>query len=221
MDPYARTHVEQEKEKENEKEKEEDKKDSDTAEPDQIYDLREGTNKEDLEASGITLEVGQTIKLILKDNETGYGWQIDEDVGGTVFDLETKNANGINGQSYLAHSSGKFVFIKALEEGTANFEAEVVAHPLIVSYATTDKDLESCKIAITVTAATTTDPDADDADADDADAKDPERCKHEADDDTGKADADTCKTDPYTYNSHASDSKHTAHNTQAAPTRYG
>ena len=59
--------------------------------------MREGTTKEDLEASGITLEVGQTAKLILKDNETGYGWEIDEDVGGTVFDLETKNANGING----------------------------------------------------------------------------------------------------------------------------
>ena len=173
--------------------------------------MREGTTKEDLEASGITLEVGQTAKLILKDNKTGYGWEIDEDVGGTVFDLETKNSNGINGQSYLAHSSGKFVFIKALEEGTANFEAEVVAHPLLVSYADTVEDLESCTIEITVTAATPPDPDAEDPDAEDPDAEDPDA-------DTGKDDADTGKTNPYTYNNHAQASKHAAHNTQ---TGYG
>ena len=34
-------------------------------EPVAVFDLREGSTKEDLEASGITLEVGQKVKIIL------------------------------------------------------------------------------------------------------------------------------------------------------------
>ena len=55
------------------------------------------STKEELVASGITLEVGQKAKIILKQNlSTGYGWEINEEAAGDVFDIKTKNKNGIN-----------------------------------------------------------------------------------------------------------------------------
>ena len=41
------------------------------------------------------------------------------------------NVNGISTHSYIGYSSAKFAILTALEEGTANFESMVVAHPLL------------------------------------------------------------------------------------------
>ena len=54
-----------------------------------MFDLREGTTKEDLEKDGITLEVGQTAKLILKQNlTTGYSWLVNEEAAEDIFTIE-------------------------------------------------------------------------------------------------------------------------------------
>ena len=85
--------------------------------------MREGSTKEDLEASGITFEVGQKVKIILGKSMQGYGWEVNEDAAGSVFDTKVTNSNGISKFSYVGYNSAKFVLLTALEEGTANFDA--------------------------------------------------------------------------------------------------
>ena len=54
-----------------------------------VYDLRTGTTKEDLEKDGITLEVGQTAKLILKQNlSTGYTVMGNEEAAEDIYTIE-------------------------------------------------------------------------------------------------------------------------------------
>jgi len=53
--------------------------------------LRVDGAKADLETTGIELEVGQTAKIILPENPTtGYGWIINDDDAGDIFDAEGK-----------------------------------------------------------------------------------------------------------------------------------
>ena len=51
----------------------------------------------------------------------GYGWEVDEDAAGTVFDVKVTSSSGISQISYVGYSSGKIALITALEEGMANF----------------------------------------------------------------------------------------------------
>lgn len=144
-------------------------------EPVAIFDLREGSTKEDLEANGISFEVGQKVKIILGESMQGYGWEVNEEAAGSVFDVKVTNMNGISKHSYVGYSSGKFAILTALEEGMANFESAVKAHPLL-QYYKQDSTMESCTIEVTVTAATTPDEnemmdtDPDDMTTPDADA---------------------------------------------------
>ena len=100
------------------------KLDSPATAVDRTIDLSKGVEKKAFERDGLSLKVGEIVKIIAKQNtSTGYSWKMKEDDAKGIYELTSKNVSRDAGPHVVGVGGHKEIIIKALKPGSTKLRA--------------------------------------------------------------------------------------------------
>lgn len=93
-----------------------------------VFNFVSGSGQADLEADGLSLEVGESATIILRQNlSTGYEWELNEDLlDGRVVKVTSENQSGYSSHGYTGVPGTKVFTVYGLQAGTVTLQAAEV-----------------------------------------------------------------------------------------------
>ena len=91
---------------------------------DRTIDLTKGDEKKAFERDGLSLKVGEIVKIIARQNvTTGYSYKVKEDDAKGIYEMTSKNVSRDAGPHVVGVGGHKEIIIKGLKPGSTKLRA--------------------------------------------------------------------------------------------------